>query len=928
MTRTFTFFSAILTIILFTAIISDAHPPKREMRATWLTTVWGLDWPGTKIPAGGGELYVNQQKQQLTRILDSLKVAGMNAVFFQVRSECDAMYPSSYEPWSAHLVASRGMNPGYDPLQFAVEECHKRGIELHAWLNPYRFESVAGKYAGQPGDYKQTNPEWVLSYSGGGAILDPGNPAVRKRISDIVREIITNYNVDGIIFDDYFYAYGGTPTALDQYSQSNWKPAAMNLHDWRRQNVNKMVADVYHTIQEVKPWVTFGVSPFGIWTVDPQIAAANGLTLPTGITGMDAYKSIYCDPIAWLREGTVDYISPQLYWPTTSAGQDYKKLAPWWSDVASQFGRHFYASHTLSNLDPSDYPAPVALKSAATDFSPDELQGLSMVEYFSGLNTKSSVAGFDPSEFGMQIQWNRNSDKNDAPGSVFFRATMFFTKGFMNYLRTNEYSALALPPLKPWNAFEQRSLPANLRIEDNLFVWDSHEENVRFSVYAIPNHLINEPGVFRDGKYLLGMSWTKSFDLTKYSHLVTGRTFAVAVFDRNGNEFPPVIMGQAPQQNHPVALIAPANGQSVFPGFSFRWNGVQNADNYILEVSSDSLFNTSIYRRSISEVTFSSVNIGLKVDSVYFWRVFTRMIGVEDEVSEVRQFELESLPKPEIIYPQNEAVAVDVMPVIQWEEFDNGFSFRMQISTNNSFTGVVFDQKNIEGTSYQLPAGTIFSFSTYFLRMQATNADSATIWSDVVRFSTTTSPPSIPVIIFPSEGQPVAGPGVKIEVREEPLARSITFQLSNSEAFPWNNRIQQSVDAPASNLFFGSLADGTWYVKARANYSASLFTDWSPVVSFSLLTTYAGEISSESFSLFSPTIITNEPLRIRYSIPESSLVRLYITDMTGRRIRVKEQAMRARGEHTLIMQTEGIQKGFYLLTLETAFGRKTLKLIK
>lgn len=928
MTRTFTFFSVFLTIILFAALISDAQPPKWEMRSAWLTTVWGLDWPGTKIPSGGGELYINQQKQQLIRILDSMKVAGMNAVFFQVRSECDAIYPSTYEPWSAHLVATRGMNPGYDPLQFAVEECHKRGIELHAWLNPYRFESVAGKYAGQPGDYKQTNPEWVLSYSGGGAILDPGNPGVRQRISDIVREIITNYDVDGIVFDDYFYAYGGTPSSLDQYSQSNWKPAAMDLHDWRRQNVNQMVADVYRTIQEVKPWVTFGVSPFGIWTIDPQVAAANGLSLPTGITGMDAYKTIYCDPVAWLREGTVDYISPQLYWPTTSAGQDYKKLSPWWSDVTNLFGRHFYASHTLTNLDPSDYLPPVTTKSATANFPPIELHGLSMVEYAASLNAKNSIAGFDPSEFGLQIQWNRNSDKNDAPGSVFFRATMFFTKGFMNYLRTHEYSALALPPVKPWNPYEVRNLPENLRFDSNLLNWDSTEENVRFAVYAIPDDLIDEAGIFRDGKYLLGMSWTKSFEISANSDLLTGYTFAVSVFDRNGNEFPPTIMGKAPKQNQPVVLVYPSGGQYVFPGFSFKWERVQNAENYILEVSSDSLFETSIYRRSISDTAFASANVALKVDSVYFWRVYTRMAGVEDAVSEVRMFTIKSLPKPEIIYPQNEAVAVDVTPIIQWNQFDEDFAFRMQISTSSSFTGVVFDRRNIEGTSFPLPAGTIFSYSTYYLRMQATNADSATIWSDVVRFSTVNIPPSVPVVLSPAEGEAVLGPDVTLVVDDQPLAKSITFQLSNSATFPWNNRIQQSVDAPANSMILNNLTDGTWYVKARANYSTSLFTNWSPAVSFSLLTTHAGEISAETFFLFSPTIMTDEPLRIRYSIPETSVVRVFITDMTGRRIRVVEQAMRVKGEHTLMMSTIGISRGFYLLTLETPLGRKTMKLIK
>ncbi len=474
--------------------------------------------------------------------------------FFQVRSECDAMYESSYEPWSAHLVETRGMDPGYDPLLFAVEECHKRGLELHAWLNPYRFESVAGKYKGLPGDYRQTHPEWVLEYSGDGSILDPGNPGVRERIANIVKEIVLKYDVDGIVFDDYFYAYGGTPSSLDQYSQNLWKPKSMDLDDWRRKNVNQMIADVYKTIQENEPWVTFGVSPFGIWTVDPQIAASYGLTLPSGITGMDAYKSIYCDPVAWLSEGTVDYISPQIYWPTTSVGQDYKKLAPWWSDVVNKYNRHLYVSHSLSNLDASDYQPPIALKSASASFLAEKLSGMSMIEYFSQLSMKNSIAGYDPSEFGLQIQWNRDSDKNQAPGSVFFRATMFFIKGFINYLRSNEYATPALPPVKPWNKYNDRSLPENLRIENNHLLWDSQEDSIRFAVYAIPDEMHDQPGIFLDAGYLLGISYSTEFELTKFQDKLAGYNFAVSVLDRNGNEFPPVIMGKESAENQPAKL--------------------------------------------------------------------------------------------------------------------------------------------------------------------------------------------------------------------------------------------------------------------------------------------------------------------------------------------------------------------------------------
>jgi uncharacterized lipoprotein YddW (UPF0748 family) len=921
------FFTVIFIFLLFifNGNTSSAQSPKREMRSSWLTTVWGLDWPGTKIPAGGGEQYINQQKQQLVRILDSMKVAGTNAVFFQVRPECDAFYNSSFEPWSAHLVERRGQDPGYDPLEFAIEECHKRGLELHAWMNPYRFESVAGKYNGQPGDYKQTNPEWVLSYANGGAILDPGNPEVRKRITDIVGEVLSNYDVDGIVFDDYFYAYGGTPVTLDQYSQDNWKPADMNLHDWRRRNVNQMVAAVYETIQQVKPWVTFGVSPFGIWTTDPVVAASYGLTLPQGITGMDAYKVIYCDPLAWLQEGTVDYISPQIYWPTTSTGQDYKKLAPWWSDVVNRYNRHLYVSHSLTSLDESDYPPPVALKSAFAEFLQNKLQGLSMMEYYSKMASESSVAGYDPSEYGLQIQWNRNSDKNQAPGSVFFRSTFINRKGFINYLRTHEYQYLALPPVKAWNEKEPRALPGNLRIENEQLLWDSDENNVRFSVYAIPQAEANEQGNFNDGRYLLGMVWTNRLDLSSYQNLADDHVFAVAVFDRNGNEFPPVLMDIEPANNQPTTLLEPADGQSAVSGFLFSWQEVTNVEYYILEVASDTNFTDILFRRNVTETHFPSGNFSLKNNSPYYWRVYSRMTGVNDAASETFSF---TRLNPQILYPSNLLADVELTPVLQWESFDEGYTFRVQISTNSQFTGVIFDEQGIGGTTLELPAGSIYSYSTYYMRIKAAKEEMSTDWSDVVSFSTIRLPPDVPEIISPAEGENVAGPEVMFVVENEPLAKSITFQISNSATFPWNSRIQQTIDAPSSMLVLNTLVDGTWYVKARANYGSSLYTEWSEVVSFQMLTTTSVSTPGAKVILEAPTVIREELIRIRYILPEQTPVKLFITDLTGKSILITENASHSLGEYYLDIPAYDLKRGLYLLTLETNVGRKTLKLIK
>ncbi|HRU63914.1 MAG TPA: family 10 glycosylhydrolase, partial [Paludibacteraceae bacterium] len=187
-----------------------AQSPKREMRAAWLATVWRLDWPSVTVPKATGtneaarQAAIQQQKNELIAIFNKLQGANMNAVFFQVRGMCDAMYQSSYEPWSAYISSERGADPGYDPLAFAIEEAHKRGLELHAWLNPYRYSSSIYTHGETPMDYYITHPDWLLDYGGYTKILNPGLPEVRQRIKCIIGEIVNNYHVDGIVFDDYF----------------------------------------------------------------------------------------------------------------------------------------------------------------------------------------------------------------------------------------------------------------------------------------------------------------------------------------------------------------------------------------------------------------------------------------------------------------------------------------------------------------------------------------------------------------------------------------------------------------------------------------------------------------------------------------------------------------------------------------------------
>ena len=239
----------LLAAIILCALCIDLNAqeyktPKREFRGGWLSTVWAIDWPGMRDNTVAAE---KSQKAQMIEILDRYKAANMNVCFFQVRGFSDAFYNSAYEPWSKYLCGERGKAPNYDPFQFVIEECHKRGIECHAWINPYRYSTSTDTYGTLPTDYSNTHPEWLLD-CGGTVILNPGMPEVRQRIVDVVVDILSKYDVDGIVFDDYFYPNGGMTDAKDQAQYDAYNPDSLERGDWRRHQVNLMVKDV-HDVQ-------------------------------------------------------------------------------------------------------------------------------------------------------------------------------------------------------------------------------------------------------------------------------------------------------------------------------------------------------------------------------------------------------------------------------------------------------------------------------------------------------------------------------------------------------------------------------------------------------------------------------------------------------------------------------------------------------
>ncbi len=513
--------------------------PKREMRGAWLATVYNIDWPSQK---GAAPDIVRAQKKELCRILDTLQYAGVNAVFFQVRPMADALYKSEREPWSAFLTGTRGTRPGWDPLRFAVDEAHARGMELHAWVNPFRF-ALSEPKASTPHDRRAIEKGWLVSHRettaapakktaparksrkskkrrgrGGGVakagqqiarqlaskvvtVFDPGNDEAVGHVVDVCRDIIKSYDVDGLVFDDYFY-----PEGMPLPKSDNSEKEA----DARRHNVNAAIAAVHRMIQREKPWVRFGVAPAGVGGGNGKATVRYGLEAPP--VGKDwMYDKIYCDPLAWLSEGTVDYVSPQIYWTTDNATNPYEPIAQWWDYVARHFGRHCFPSHSLTNR--ASTPAQWV-------------------------------------EQGRQIDADRESE---VPGTVLYSVSSVNGRkasGIAGYLHAHQYRLPALTPPMPWKKTHDPGKITGLKLrhdDDGARLTWASQPNMRYVVYVVPDDVSALDALAPDGnnfapEYIAGVTYTPEFPLTDTR--ARGHWYAVAPFDRCSNEYPVTILNR------------------------------------------------------------------------------------------------------------------------------------------------------------------------------------------------------------------------------------------------------------------------------------------------------------------------------------------------------------------------------------------------
>ncbi|WP_121353007.1 glycoside hydrolase family 10 protein [Flavisolibacter nicotianae] len=382
------------------ALFSFAQP-KAEFRGVWIASVDNIDWPKRN------QWNVDSQKTEFIRQLDMHKQNGMNAAIVQVRPAADALYPSPYEPWSQWLTGAQGRppEPFYDPLAFTIAETHKRGMEYHAWVNPYRANFAIGKASIAPAHITRLHPEWFLRY-GNTLYFDPGNKEAQHWVVDVIRDIVSRYDVDAIHMDDYFYPYRIAGKEFPDTASYRKYGNGMNKEDWRRSNTDSIILKLSTVIHETKPWVKFGISPFGVWRnqdKDPEGSPTKA--------GQTNYDDLYADVLLWLRNGWIDYVSPQIYWEFSQPNAPFLPILKWWNEHT--YGRNCYI-------------------------------GLGI--YRAG----SNAAWRDSTQLPRQIDSTRAMP--NVQGQIYFSSTTFDRNpfGWNDLLRTTYYREQAPIPAMPW----------------------------------------------------------------------------------------------------------------------------------------------------------------------------------------------------------------------------------------------------------------------------------------------------------------------------------------------------------------------------------------------------------------------------------------------------------------------------------------------
>ena len=669
-----------LILALFISFISSNLwasdvAPKREFRSVWIATVANIDWPKQK---GNSASVIAQQKADLLAYIERMQEMNLTTICFQVRSMCDAMYQSSYEPWASYLTGTRGKDPGWDPLQFVCNECHKRGLEVYAWVNPYRWAS-SGSLSQWNTDFDTEikNKDWLIT-NGTFTVLNPGLDATREHIVKVCKEIIEKYPVEGMIFDDYFYPTGGTSESTDAPDYQLWKNSgtSLSIGDWRRLNVDNMITDVYNMVQQTRPEVRFGLAPPGT-----AGASASKYGLSTWPGGYDTqYTSLYSDPLSWMNKHIVDFMSPQIYWHNDHSMASFGKISNWWYSLA----KHFKNVHCSVSINIYDLAQAMGYQEDLGNTQAHWEEHVYNVKQSRQFAADNGVKAFGSNFYSIQYFCGQYAEHGD-------------------YVAKECFPTKALVPEIDWKTVTNYGAVKNFNCTNGTLSWDAvtgpHTNTViRYSVYAVPLSVTHDAAMTDDGidgQYLLDVTYAPSFAIP--TNKQSGYWYAVCVYDGFGKEHSIAYANYPDGNAEKVTLSSPINGAATLWNQIFSWSAIDNGS-YELEISDNSSFTTTIYRvagLSTNSATLNLADLNLTSGNTYYWRVLSLQPGKLQETSDVATFKAPmrtAAPAPSLISPAD-GVELDSEITFSWSLTDNNVTlYTLQISNSNSFGNITLSK--------------------------------------------------------------------------------------------------------------------------------------------------------------------------------------------------------------------------------------------
>ena len=693
--------AVILAAVMFVGNVW-ATAPKREFRAAWVATVANIDWPKQK---GNSASIIASQKADLIAYIEAMEDLNLTTLCFQVRSMSDALYKSSYEPWADQMTGTRGMDPGWDPLEFMVEECHKRGIEVYAWVNPFRWASSGDTNKWTTAfDQEVKNKGWLLT-NGSYTVMNPALADVRAHIVNVCKEIISNYDVEGMIFDDYFYPSGGTTEGTSAPDYTLWKNSnsGMTIGDWRRNNVNVAIKEIYDMIQEVRPEVRFGIAPPG---TAGQSAGNYGLTMcPAGYDGQ--YNSLYADPLYWMANHIIDFMSPQVYWHNDHRLAKFGPLANWWYGCAAKL-KNVHCSMSVNVYD--------LVQSMGNQVELGNTQAHYEEHVTNIKQSREYAAAHGLNAFGSNFY------------SIQYLCGTYKKHG--EYLRDKCFQTKALVPVVDWKKAPTYSAVSNLKYSGGNLSWtavNAGKSTMRYSVYAVPGTIEIEDAQASDGdgidqQYLIGVSYANSYAIP--TEMQSGYWYAVCVYDGYGNEHEAAYTGYAMEPSAKVTLKSPINGAAAQWNQTFSWSAVSGAT-YRLEIASDQAF--SIVKHQEFNLTSNSKTIDLSVlesGKTYYWRVMCTEPNKQSTASDIATFKAPTrttAPAPTLVSPSTSA-KIDDDVTFSWNTTSGVESYTLEISSMENFSSMKVSHEmtstSASTLSYTVPLAQLAK-GTYYWRVKA-----------------------------------------------------------------------------------------------------------------------------------------------------------------------------------------------------------------